>query len=524
MILDAGPVRPRRRPGHSARISVAGGGAALVVVVGLTVVAVGLRVGLLGQSVFADELSTYWVVSSNGLWGVVSTVHTDAEITPPLFFVVSWLATRVGVVSAEWLRLPSLVAGAAAVPLTYLLGLRTLGRAVGLVAAGLVALSPFMVFYSVEARGYELAIVLVLGSTLALLAAAERGWWGWWAVYAVCSCAAVYSHYTAVFALAGQLGWLWWAYPAARRAALVANAAAVAGFLPWLTGLVNDMNSPTTKILSQLEPFTLHDVGLSLGHATIGYPYSLVPLKELPGTLGVALAVLGVGLALVGLAVRWLGAGGFGWPGRGLWLVVVLVLATPVAEAVASAVGTNVFGTRNLAVAWPPFAVGLAALLWAAGRRLRYVAVGLVLAAFAIGAVRMLEPRFGRPDYDGAARFVDQSARPGDVVIDSTGVSPAPISAMDITLHRHHRLLYVRTSQIHYNPFAFLPAPSPKAVARQAAAAARGHRIVLITGPVLGQLVMRALPARFRPVERRSYPGFLGPSVVIYRDTASSGG
>ncbi len=52
--------------------------------------------------------------------------------------------------------------------------MRTVGRRAALVAAALTALSPFLIFYSAEARGYELMIALVLVSTLALLRAVEQ--------------------------------------------------------------------------------------------------------------------------------------------------------------------------------------------------------------------------------------------------------------------------------------------------------------------------------------------------------------
>ena len=69
------------------------------------------------------------------------------------------------------------------------------------------------------------------------------------------SCAAVYTHYTAVFVLGAQLLWLLWAHPEARRPALLANLGAALAFLPWISGLIADLNSPTTKILGALQPF-----------------------------------------------------------------------------------------------------------------------------------------------------------------------------------------------------------------------------------------------------------------------------
>src|SRR5688500_727001 len=171
---------------------------------------------------FADELSTYWIVAGRSLGDVLSVVRTDAEITPPLYFVATWLTTRVDL-APELVRAPSLIAGVATIPLVYVLGMRTVGRAAGLVAAALTALSPFMVYYSAEARGYALMIALVVLSTIALLAAVDGGRAGWWVAYGACACLAVYTHYTSVFALAGQLLWLLWAHPEARRPAILAS-------------------------------------------------------------------------------------------------------------------------------------------------------------------------------------------------------------------------------------------------------------------------------------------------------------
>jgi mannosyltransferase len=498
-----------------------------LVVLVVSLVGAALRLRVVGQSLFADELSTYWIVSRQGLGGVVATVHTNAEITPPLYFVLSWLATRIDL-TPELLRLPSLLAGVAAVPLTYLLGSRTVGRWPGLVGAALVALSPFMIYYSTEARGYELAIVLVLSSTLALLAAVDGRRIGWWLAYGGCSCAAVYTHYTAVFALAVQLLWLLWTHPGARRAALLANAGAVVAFLPWLTGLVNDLNSPTTKILSALEPFNAHTVRISLEHWSVGYPYGFpaTGVRELPGDVALVLLALGIVVGVAGLA-----AGTGGWwrwsPDRGLVLVVALALSAPVGEALASAVGTDVFGTRNLAVSWPAAALALAALLVAAGPRLRFVAVGLALASFAIGAAKMVESRFQRPDYQAAARFIDRSASPGDVVIDGGRPTPGPLSGLDVSLDRPHEIFRVGMPAERDRPFGLGGALPADQVTRQAVAAAGGRRIFVVAsaepsqsndpaGTVLTKQVIDALRGSHRLVEARTYPGILKLAVLVY--------
>ena len=273
------------------------------VVGAITLVGAALRLVILQDSLFGDELSTYWIVSERSLGEVISTVHTDAEITPPLYFVLAWLTTRLDL-TAEMLRAPSFLAGVAAIPLTYLLGLRTVGRAAALVASAITALSPFMIFYSTEARGYELMIVLVMLSTLALLAGVDDGRARWWVAYAAASCAAVYTHYTAVFVLAAQFLWVLWAHPEARRAALLANLGATAGFLPWISGLIADLNSPTTKILGSFQPLTLHNVRISLEHWSVGYPFKEVSLRSIPGEIGVVLIALGVATAIAGVLLN----------------------------------------------------------------------------------------------------------------------------------------------------------------------------------------------------------------------------
>ena len=75
-------------------------------------------------SVFADELSTYWISARHSLGGVLSLLYSTgriqhAEITPPLSFLASWLTTRLGG-SPELLRLPALLAGTATIPLIFL--------------------------------------------------------------------------------------------------------------------------------------------------------------------------------------------------------------------------------------------------------------------------------------------------------------------------------------------------------------------------------------------------------------------
>jgi hypothetical protein len=502
-----------------------------VAIVGtLTAIGAALRLVVLHDSLFADELSTYWIISGRSLGGVVSTVHTDAEITPPLFFTLSWLATRIDL-TAEMLRLPSFIAGVATIPLVYLVGSRAVGRAAALLAAALTALSPFMIYYSAEARGYALMVGLSLLSTLAMLVAVDDRRARWWVLYAASSCAAVYTHYTAVFVLGAQLAWLLWARPEARRAGLLANLGAIIGFLPWLSGVTADLNSPTTKILGALEPFTPHAVGIALEHWLLGYPYKFVHLGSIPGAPGLVLIGAGMALAIIAIAARgrrrtWSIAGA----DRRIVLIVALAFAAPVGEAAVSLVGNDVFGTRNLAASWPGMALLISAVVMAGRYPIRIPAAVLVVAGFGVGAARMLEPTHRRPDYDAAARFIAQHSLPRDAVIDAAVVSPGPLNGLDLALDQPRDVVRAAAPQERDHPFGFGDRVAPlREVTRSAAAVASGARIFLVTMPTNEQLIpgrptyahiarvlMRHPPPGYRGKVTQAYPGILPIEVELY--------
>ena len=78
--------------------------------------------------------------------------------------------------------------------------------------------------------------------------------------------------------------WVLWFEPSARRSLLLANAAAALLVVPWIPGLIADLQSPTVKILSALSPFTAHAVRIDIQHWALGYPYTIAGgLAKLPG-------------------------------------------------------------------------------------------------------------------------------------------------------------------------------------------------------------------------------------------------
>ncbi len=504
----------------------------LLLVGAITLVGLLLRLRSLSDSLFGDELSTYYTVAGHGLGRTLRIVESDQELTPPLYYVLAWLAARLGD-TPEALRLPSLLAGIAAIPLTYLLGLRTVGRRAAIVGAALVATSPFLIFYSTEARAYSLMLLLGLVSTLTLLRALDHGRPRWWAAYAVSSCAALYTHYTVVFVLAGAFAWACFTRPGARRPLLAANAAAALGFLPWLPQFLADSRSPCARLIAMLQPFGLHTVRIDVGRWGLGHPD--VSLATVPGHAALALLLVGIAAGVIGLLLERPGR-----PSRGVVLVLVLALAAPVGAALYSTIGNSVYISRNLIASWPGLALATGALVTGPSPIRRYVSPTLVLAAFAVAGAQMLRADTQRVDYGAAARFIDAAAA-GTPVVEVPFPAPGPLSGIDVALSglgrpslaRHPLLLLgapsiaaaERARSQGVSACAVLPIPAPRTIAAQAVRLAAGRPLFLATlgAAPISQLraaagnpvatFLAALPPGYRVVWTRTFPGLAPLSV-----------
>jgi mannosyltransferase len=101
----------------------------------------------------------------------------------------------------------SALLGTMAVVAVFLLGRRLFGDRVGLLGAALLSVNMFHLWFSQEARGYGLAVLLVTCSLLLFVEAIERPERRWtWVGYIAASVVAVYAHVFAALVLAAQ--WL----------------------------------------------------------------------------------------------------------------------------------------------------------------------------------------------------------------------------------------------------------------------------------------------------------------------------
>ncbi len=140
----------------------------------------------------------------------------ESEATPYLYYVLAWPWTRLFGFGEVGLRSLSALAGAAIVPVAYGAGAVLVSRRTGLVAAALVSVHPFLVWYAQEARAYSLFALLAAVRLLFFGHALRAG--GRWAFvgWALASSLALATHYFAVFLIVPEAVWLLLRSPARR--------------------------------------------------------------------------------------------------------------------------------------------------------------------------------------------------------------------------------------------------------------------------------------------------------------------
>ena len=379
-------------------------GTATRVVVALVALAALLRIATLDQQSFwYDEAVTVHLVHAS-FGGMLDRIPLT-ESTPPLYYVVVWAWARVLGTSEVGMRSLSALAGTATVPLLYLAARRLGGQMAGFVAAGLAAVSPFLIWYSQEARAYALVVLLCAASLLLYLRARERPSAGRLAAWAVVSAAAVATHYFAVFVVAAEMAILIADCRYRARIRVIAAGAGVAVVVAALVPLAFDQRSTGRTnwighmpLLDRLGQLPLHflaglgeratpRLGLAFGLVMLGGAVALLVRLARPVRREVA-------------RVLAIGAAGVAGP-----LMLVLI-------------GTDEVLSRNEAVAWPALAVGVAVLLTAAANR-RW---GLIIAAGAAalelaGTVAVIaEPTLQRTDWRQAAHLIGESTIPRAIV------------------------------------------------------------------------------------------------------------
>lgn len=370
------------------------------------------------RSLWLDEATS--VSQAQMPFGTMLDALRSGDVHPPLHDAILWVLAHGFGTGATVMRAPSLLAGTALVGVVYLAGRELWDHRAGLAAAALATVAPFAIWYSQEARMYELfmlfAALAIYGQARVLRRGDARGWLCWTAATVLL----VWTHYFAVLPIAAQL---------------LVFAATLRGRGQWLRLL-----GALALVALACAPLALFAHSQYAANEASGRGFNQTPSQtgeaghEIPGpyailtnlvwalwgyhSAGVMARVAALWPLLMLLALGLLGRGRDHGV-RLLWTVVLIPVAGLVALGHAK---PFLFEARYFAGAVPALLLllGHGAARWSGGRRVAVAAVTVAIAgsfgvATADQQLSHTNPRLY--DFRGALTRVETLARPGDVVV-----------------------------------------------------------------------------------------------------------
>jgi mannosyltransferase len=353
----------------------------------------------------------------------------------PLYFLLMRLWTLAGTGELV-LRFFSVIWGVLSIALIFRIGRQIAGLVVGLAAAFLLAISPFHIWYSQEARTYSLLLFLILLAHWFLFRLLCHGRLQDWLGYTLCLVSALFSHYFTVMVLVAHylffaLHFRHYRLPLSRW--LVAAGIVGVIFLTWLSFLwLNGQERLTVPFwipyARWYDPF-LTLLALSAGR-TID-PATAVPYIVL------IVYLLGLAMALF-LGARQPGPIPpdqflFSVSARSIterlrirvlyfWLIVPLLFTWLISLNWPLSRKITIYNDRYLIIILPAMillaAWGLAAIV-GRGPRLLLPVLLAVAGLASLPALNNLysRPEYARQDWRGALTHVRTSAEPGDALL-----------------------------------------------------------------------------------------------------------
>jgi uncharacterized membrane protein len=169
-----------------------------LILLGIIAIATIMRIyGLDRQSLWYDEVAEETAFQRQFL----IKYKTTKPYTPPLNLFFIYPMTQMFPGSDFALRIVPFIFGVISVPLFFFLGKLIFNEKVGLIAAFLLAISPFHIWYSQEARMYALQWMLAVLSLILFFQMLRQPLWGYYIAYILATTAGLYTHQTSIFLL-----------------------------------------------------------------------------------------------------------------------------------------------------------------------------------------------------------------------------------------------------------------------------------------------------------------------------------
>lgn len=376
----------------------------------ILLVAAGLRLwGLDRNPLWNDELFS-WHIGSLPTFAAVVADGVGPDVHPPGYFLLLHLVIRFIGDSEALLRLPSALAGVAAVWVVYLVGKKLYTEKEGLIAAALLAVSWPGVYHAQNARPYALVLLAVIAAfyfwidILRTLDAEQRPRLPSTAGYVLAGITASYLHYFGlqIIALQGAcLAAVFIARPKALLTIAVVYSVIVLAYVPWLPAMLAQMTDHPSFWIKKPELFSAAS-------------WQVFAAFHLPVWLSLPLVVPALALGTTIALKRRLSSDA----------IVIGWCALPfLAAYLQSIVATPVLTSRNLTVILPAIYLLVARGICIPKRRLA-VAWGAVLIVMTGYQLRPYFAEIQNQRFDLASAFIVQESSDPAPVISLTEQGP----------------------------------------------------------------------------------------------------
>lgn len=354
------------------------------------------------KSLWLDEIMSARLARMDTPFEVIREVASyDAH--PPLFPLLHYLFMRIG--DSEFIaRMPSALFGVLTILMMYLFVSRLSGRAAGLSASALLALSAYNIYFSQEARHYSLAMLLPVTLSWVLLVIIDSKdkppTWTWIA-YALTGAALLYTFAMGILLIIAH--WTIFLLRARKNRpiilrGLITQVCIGLAFLPWLPSLLDAQRR--VAFIAEMEgaspaPGT-GDMIKALGHWIFGatfQPFGNLFILGAPAVIIFALALIAIyynrrkGL-VISLCLT--------------ILPMIIFLALPITRA-------HQFDPKHLAFIAPFFTALPGVIIVVASRKTRYAA-GLILICVAIVNIGLAsgyyDASFQKDTWPAAAEYI----------------------------------------------------------------------------------------------------------------------
>ena len=363
------------------------------------------------NSLWLDEASTLGFARKGlvEIWGTLAA----GEFNPPLFYWMEHLMLSFGESEAVLRFLPALL-GALSVVVLYLAAREVLDRPSSLIAAALLAFSPFHVYYSQEARAYAPMLFFFTLALLFFLRATRKGGYGNWIAFGAFSALAFWTHFYA-FVPVGVLVLLAFVFRA--RAIRENLKEAVAPVLA------------TAVFLLLALPLVMNTIQLFFQRTGGGPSFGIQGFATVTQTL-VQISGFNVFLAVILLALFIVGVAWLVPRDRALAVLILAGLVLPLLASVFLSYRMPMV-PRYLIYLQPFLFLGVAASfpVFCRAIRIRYLAVAAVILILLTSAL-FFASYFTTPqkdDWRGLSRYLGDRTEPGDLVVVVPGYVLQPV-------------------------------------------------------------------------------------------------